>query len=267
MGGLFLNLEIGGPGVKMKSAFVFLTVEAGGFGGIALRGAGAVPIAHGDVALGGQRMARQIELMEIEFHLGVRPIENRIGLEGFLLLLDERPVGAGRRLRAAQSAEPDIGAGFAQRAVERFDLGEHGIAVGFGSSTLPQVAPQRLHAGGRHRGLIDPQIQREAGAEFLGIAIGFRKQKPGVDEDHRDFRRVGVNEVQHHRGLDAETGGGHQAVAQPLVEQADSLARAQWRERGGQFVGQGLGWGWGSHGIWRRNQTFRALAEASGLTL
>ena len=89
----------------MKSAFELLAVEAGRLDVAIHDRTGAVPVAHGDIAFLGQRVARQIVLMEIKVHLRVRPIENRIGLGGFFLLLDERRFDAGAGLRAAELAE------------------------------------------------------------------------------------------------------------------------------------------------------------------
>ncbi len=100
--------------------------------------------------------------MEIQIHLRVRPVEDRIGLQGLLLLLDEGPVHAGLRLRAAQAAEPDIGAGFAQRAVHRLDLGEQAVAVRAVLAVLPKIPPQRLHPRGGDGGLIDPEVEVRA---------------------------------------------------------------------------------------------------------
>ena len=37
-------------------------------------GAGAVPVAHGDVSLGGERMSRQAVLVVVDLHLGVGPL-------------------------------------------------------------------------------------------------------------------------------------------------------------------------------------------------
>jgi hypothetical protein len=44
-----------------------------------------------------------------------------------------------------------------------------------------------------------------------------------------------VDEVQHHRGLDPETGGRNESVAQPLVQEADALARTKRRDFRGKL--------------------------------
>ena len=73
------------------------------------------------------------------------------GFERFLLLLDKRAVHPGLGLGAAQAAEPDIAAGFTQRAVHRLDLSQHGVARGALRAAGPQIAPQRLDLIGWNR--------------------------------------------------------------------------------------------------------------------
>lgn len=236
------NLEIGGAGVKVESAFVLPAIEAGGLGIAIGGGHRAVPVAHGDVSLGGKRMARQAVLVVIEVHLGIRPIEDRIGLECLFLALDEGSVAAGAGLGPAQSAEPDIGPGFAQRAVHRLDLGEHGVAVLVLLAAFPKVSPERLHAGGGESGLIDTEVElgQESG-EFLDVLIGLGEEESGIDEHDGDLRRVFMDEVEHHRGLDAEAGGGHEVIAQLVVEEADPFARAERGDIGREDLGIEIG--------------------------
>ena len=87
-------MEIRSPGVKVQAALELLTVEAGGLDIAVFHRLGAVPVAHGDVALLCQRVARQAVLMEIEIHLRVRPIKDRIDFKGFLLTFRKAAFGA-----------------------------------------------------------------------------------------------------------------------------------------------------------------------------
>ena len=48
-----LNLKIGSGGFEMQTALKFLAVETGAVGGAVFGRLGAVPVAHGDVALFG----------------------------------------------------------------------------------------------------------------------------------------------------------------------------------------------------------------------
>ena len=175
--------------------------------------------------------------MEIEIHLRVRPVEDRIGLHGPLLLFDEGPVHPRLRLRTAKAAEPYVGPGFPQRAVHRLDLGDQPVTVGAVLAVLPELPPQRLHPRGGHRRLIGPQVEVEHRGERLCVLIGLGKQETGVDEHDRDLRRVFVNQPQHHRRLKAEAGGCDESVAELFVEQAQPLPGAQRRERGGKLRG------------------------------
>ncbi len=87
-----------------------------------------MPVAHGLVALGFQRMFRQVVVVEIRGHLGIRPIEDRVNLEGALLLFGKLPTGACAGVGPAQAADPNIGTKVLQCAVHRFDFIDQTVA-------------------------------------------------------------------------------------------------------------------------------------------
>ena len=228
-----LNLEIRSGGFEMKSALEFFTIEAGAVG-CAIKGRlGAVPIAHGDVALCGQRMMGKLVLMEEQIHLCIRPIQNGIDFECSLLLLRERPVLTGIGLRTAQAADPNISADFAERAVHWLDFCQKRVAIRAFLAVLPEISPQRLDAGGGNGGLIDAVIEREFLHQLFGVAIGLGKEESGINGDHGNFGRVIVDEFQHHRSLQTEARACDEAAAESLVQQLETLAGAQIRELSG----------------------------------
>lgn len=185
----------------MEAAFVFEAVVAGVLGFDALfGGAGAVPVAHGNVGIG-QGVGRDAVRGHVGGNLGIGPVEDGIDLEGFFLLLGEGAVDAGGALAAAQAGEPDIATQFLQRAVHGLDFVEQCIFLVALFALFPELAVERFLSGGGELGRVGAEIDRPFLHQGLDVVVGLGEKVAGIDEDDGNFRRMVVDEVQHHRRL------------------------------------------------------------------
>ena len=132
----------------------------------------------------------------------------RFGLEPLEVAWEE--FGAVVGLLAAESGKPGLCGEFAESALEGFDFAEFvvlvevldGLLVGVGY--LPELAVECFHVGGGNGGLVDFEVEIEAGGELVHELIGFVEVVAGVNEDDGGVWCDACDKMEHQGGLSAE---------------------------------------------------------------
>src|SRR5690606_30012016 len=82
----------------------------------------AVHVADGEIALLPQRVIRQPVLLQVEVHVAIAPVRDRVHLPAAAGPVEERDRRPARALLAPKAREPGVDAELAQRAPHRLDL-------------------------------------------------------------------------------------------------------------------------------------------------
>src|SRR6187549_1392755 len=131
-----------------------------------------MPVADGDVTLVPQRVIRQRVRLEIQVHVAVGPVEDRMHLEAAVAHFERIQRRAARGLAAAQAREPGGGAERREAAAHGLDLAQLEILVEAFTALGPELAVLRLEIldGLRTREGLD--VELELLLELLDELVG-----------------------------------------------------------------------------------------------
>ena len=173
----------------------------------------ARPAAHRRVPALDERVHRHVVPGDVGLHVGLGPVRQRcdLHLAAAGVEPDDRRVGAGRTLVAAQPGGPCVIV--AQRPVQRLHLADRAALVGR-AGEQPRTVLGVLPADRQPRldGLDD---HRQRALHRVPHPQGLREVQAGIQEDHFDAWCDGRDEVHQYRV------GERARHAEPLAERAD----------------------------------------------
>src|SRR6185295_10203899 len=135
-----------------------------------------MPVADRDVSLVPQRVVRQAVGLEIQVHVAIRPVEDRMHLEAAIAYLEWIELRAALGLAAAQAREPAADAERLQRAPHGLDLADLEILVESCAALLPQLAVLRLELGHALVAGEGADVERQLLAQRLDELVGLGEQ-------------------------------------------------------------------------------------------